>query len=132
MNDIAIRVQHLSKQYGIGKAQQRHDTLRDSVVAGLQGAGQRLSSIVHHPSTGDDRRRTTDSTIWALKDVSFEVKRGEVVGIPSAWLRAGTSASLSAGTSAWLRAGTSASLSAGIGRNGGGQTTVTWTGSVQG
>jgi lipopolysaccharide transport system ATP-binding protein len=27
--------------------------------------------------------RGMDETIWALKDVSFEVKRGEVVGIPS-------------------------------------------------
>jgi len=32
MTDLAIRVENLSKQYKIGKAQQRHDTLRDAPV----------------------------------------------------------------------------------------------------
>jgi hypothetical protein len=32
MTDIAIRVENLSKLYHIGRARQRHDTLRDAVV----------------------------------------------------------------------------------------------------
>ena len=71
MNEIAIRVENLSKQYHIGQLHQRHDTLRDALSAGL-GRLRRNSQ----PKTGDE-----DDTIWALKDVSFEVKRGEVVGI---------------------------------------------------
>ena len=35
MSDIAIRVDHLSKLYHIGRAQQRHDTLRDALVDGM-------------------------------------------------------------------------------------------------
>ena len=35
MTDIAIRVENLSKLYHIGKAQQRHDTLRDALVDGF-------------------------------------------------------------------------------------------------
>jgi hypothetical protein len=35
MSDIAIRVDHLSKLYHLGRAQQRHDTLRDALVAAL-------------------------------------------------------------------------------------------------
>ena len=81
MTDIAIQVENLSKQYHIGRAQQRSNTLRDSLVAGLQGAGQRLSSIVHRPSSDGDMRRPMDDTIWALKDVSFDVGHGEGMGI---------------------------------------------------
>jgi hypothetical protein len=35
MSDIAIRVDHLSKLYHLGRAQQRHDTLRDVLAGAL-------------------------------------------------------------------------------------------------
>jgi peptidyl-tRNA hydrolase len=31
MSDVVIQVEHLSKLYHIGRAQQRHDTLRDAI-----------------------------------------------------------------------------------------------------
>ena len=68
MNDIAIRVENLSKKYHIGRAKQRHDTLRDLMVDTLRA-----------PFRGRDGNPEED-TLWALKDVSFEVKRGEAVG----------------------------------------------------
>jgi lipopolysaccharide transport system ATP-binding protein len=72
MSEIAISVENLSKKYQIGRAKQRHDTLRDALVAGLRAPFQ------HRRRNGSPPE---DDTIWALKDVSFEVKQGEVVGV---------------------------------------------------
>ena len=70
MSDIAIRVENLSKQFKIGVGKARHDTLRDQIVGGL-------SSLIRSRRSSDKR---TD-TFWALTDVSFEIKKGEVIGI---------------------------------------------------
>lgn len=69
MSDIAIRVENLSKQYQIGEAQPRYYSLREQVADGVK----RLLSR----SDRDQEERY----IWALKDVSFDVKQGEVLGI---------------------------------------------------
>ena len=65
MSDVVVRVENLSKRYRIGAAQRRHDMLRDALAERLRGSSTRGAT----------------STVWALEDVSFEVRRGEVVGL---------------------------------------------------
>jgi homopolymeric O-antigen transport system ATP-binding protein len=66
---VAISAEELSKQYRIGQYRAAYGTLRDSVTLGLKRL--RDTGHIHEPA----------ETIWALKDVSFEAKEGEVVGI---------------------------------------------------
>ncbi|MBI2781893.1 MAG: ABC transporter ATP-binding protein [Chloroflexi bacterium] len=71
MADLAVRAEGLSKSYRIdhqGKAGAR--TLRETLVSLAQRPLQRRPSD-----------RSSHETIWALKDVSFDVNRGEVLGI---------------------------------------------------
>jgi lipopolysaccharide transport system ATP-binding protein len=70
MNQIAISVEGLSKRYRIKSAQERHDTLRDQIMATLRRGGSRRTE-----------RTAGTEDVWAVKDVSFEVKKGDVLGI---------------------------------------------------
>lgn len=75
MSELAIHVDSVSKRYRIGRIQQRHTTLRDAIVSGVSAPFVRLRRNGHSAAP------SADEHIWSLKDVSFAVKRGEVVGI---------------------------------------------------
>jgi lipopolysaccharide transport system ATP-binding protein len=75
MTDIAVSVLGLGKQYRLGGGAHYH-TLREAVTH-LARTPWRWLGRARHGSARND----ADNTIWALRDVSFEVRRGEVVGI---------------------------------------------------
>ena len=71
MSDIAISATNISKQYTIGAVRERHNTLRDEIVHTVKSlfAGRGTNGA------------SPDNTIWAVKDASFEVRSGEILGI---------------------------------------------------
>ncbi len=66
-----IKVTGLSKQYRIGGPDAAYQTLRETVTQTVRDPLKRFRR----------NGRSRDSTIWALQDLSFEVQRGEVVGV---------------------------------------------------
>jgi lipopolysaccharide transport system ATP-binding protein len=71
MSDIAIRVENLGKKYKIGANQARYQTLRESIVNGFSNSIERIKGAPPKE----------ENIIWALKEINFEVKHGEVLGI---------------------------------------------------
>lgn len=78
MSDIALRIENLSKRYLIGGKQKQHsrfgDQLADTILSPLRRAGKILKGESSSASE-------LTQEFWALKEVSFEIKHGEITGI---------------------------------------------------
>ncbi|HYI91941.1 MAG TPA: ABC transporter ATP-binding protein [Bryobacteraceae bacterium] len=78
MSHVAISAHHLSKRYRLGAKQRGYRTIRDSVTDILK----KPLNVVRSAFKKSPRIETGEPDhLWALNDVSFEVKTGEVVGV---------------------------------------------------
>ena len=87
MSEIAIRTEGLSKRYRIGQLR-RHPSLRDLLEQSIRAPFRALRRAIdgtHPPGEGHSgsasRSVDTENFIWALRNVSLQVRAGEVVGI---------------------------------------------------
>src|SRR5215813_6399197 len=78
MSNIAIRVESLSKKYFIGAKQEAYETLRDGVAEALGAPFRRIIKLLRGQTMESE---DPTETIWALTDLSFEVRHGEVIGV---------------------------------------------------
>lgn len=77
MSKTVIQVEHLSKAYRIGVAEKKSDTIAGALWNAVQTPFRNFKNLRNLRSL----EREEDSVFWALKDINFEVKQGEVLGI---------------------------------------------------
>jgi lipopolysaccharide transport system ATP-binding protein len=78
MNETIIKINNLSKRYRIGTNETHVKTFREAIIDGISSPIKNFSRLRKLTQFKNEEEK---DVIWALNDISFEVKKGEVLGI---------------------------------------------------
>ncbi len=78
MSEYALQVNGIGKQYRIGSKRAKYGTLRDAIADTVKTPFRRARSLLRGQAYG---AAGLEEEIWALKDITFDVRHGDVVGI---------------------------------------------------
>ncbi|MFO7944160.1 MAG: ABC transporter ATP-binding protein [Anaerolineales bacterium] len=81
MEDLAIKVENLSKRYRIGLQEKAHNSLVEAVIDWVGRPIRNFRQLRQLTQFENNKVSSREDVIWALKDVSLEVEPGEVVGV---------------------------------------------------
>ncbi len=73
----AITIEGISKRYRLGQKQQKASTFREAALGTLTAPFRRFKEL----RDGSDGQRAGEEAFWALKDINFNVDKGEVIGL---------------------------------------------------
>jgi lipopolysaccharide transport system ATP-binding protein len=76
VSDVAVRVEGLGKRYRIGESRAAYRTIREAITGVAMAPARRLRAMARGQAGW-----SAAETMWALRDVNFEIRQGEVVGI---------------------------------------------------
>src|SRR4051794_4170562 len=74
MSTPIITAEGLGKAYQLGLKVDKHQTFRDALMGAFSSPLKRLKARIGEPTDGEN-------TFWAIKDISFDVNQGEVIGL---------------------------------------------------